>query len=261
MSKTSASLDAAERAHFAEKGWVGPFPLLPASEAQDVADVARRHARDFTYPPDFGEPELFARRPWFKSMHAYLPEVFEISRLPALTHRIASIAGPNLIAWGVTMIAKRPGERHPWHVDIETAAWPGVSAFLGLRNTGPLATLDVISGSHRLSRFPFAVSWADNDEALAAARVYDPTCTLDRVAVAEGEFFLFHGRLLHGSCNEGTTERDAMILQYSPSSARVAVPLNFQPPVRWHSEPPPCVRALGSGDGPNRVIDAPLPLP
>lgn len=254
-------LTANEHDQFAERGWVGPFPLLTVAEAHAVDGVWQRNRTAFTYPETFGTPGLFAGRPWFKAMAAYLPEVFGIARMPGLTGRIASILGPDLLAWGVTVIEKRPGDRHPWHIDIEHYAWPGVSAFLGLRNTGPAATLDVISGSHRLERFPLAIGWGGGETALAAAREQGPACMLERVPVREGEFFLFDGRLWHGSRNESAQDRRAMILQYSAPRHRVATPLTFHPPVRWHPEPPPCVLALGAGDGPNRVIDAPLPLP
>jgi ectoine hydroxylase-related dioxygenase (phytanoyl-CoA dioxygenase family) len=87
-------------------------------------------------------------------MHAYLPAYGRLASHPAIVARVASILGPDVIAWGMTTSTVRPGQRHRWHVDVEHRRWPGVSVFVGLRNMARGSSLKVISGSHRLEESP-----------------------------------------------------------------------------------------------------------
>jgi ectoine hydroxylase-related dioxygenase (phytanoyl-CoA dioxygenase family) len=83
-----------------------------------------------------------------------------------------------------------------------------------------------------------------------------------RIPVKPGGFFLFDGRLWHGSDNTGPNIRLAMIIHYSRPDVRVQIPLNFDAPVHWHESRPPCVLVSGEDrHGINRLVGRPRPLP
>ena len=259
------TLDAGELARFKERGWVGNFPALAAAEAEAIAGRRALEITRFSYPDNrglAGGPGAFERRPWFKSMHAYLPDYFALASHPAIVGRVASILGPDLIAWGVTTILMQPGQVHRWHVDLEHVHWEGVSAFIGLQGNTTQTNLKVVTRSQGIGALPQRLGIRSDADALAACRQADPACALEVMDVQVGEFSLFDGRLWHGSHNTGQTPRTAMIAQYARPDARIRIPLNWDEPIRWHPDPPPCVLVRGQDrHGINRVVTAPLPLP
>jgi ectoine hydroxylase-related dioxygenase (phytanoyl-CoA dioxygenase family) len=147
---------------------------------------------------------------------------------------------------------------HRWHVDLEHRQWHGVSVFLGLENLDLDSTLKVLTGSHRMPERPQAYGVQDDAGALAAVRRQASEAEIVRVPLEPGQFFLFAGRLWHGSHNTGTRTRLAMILHYSRPDVRVQVPLNFDDPIRWHPSRPPCVLVAGQDrHGLNRLVGRP----
>ena len=77
-------LAAAERAHFEREGWVGPFPLLSASEAHALEpELARCFAltRGYYYPPDVAPGDSFyTDASWFQSLHTLSPAIAAVGR-------------------------------------------------------------------------------------------------------------------------------------------------------------------------------------
>lgn len=258
-------LSVAELARFREQGWVGNFPAITGTQAQAIAAQRGTDIARFSYPDNRGlqgGPEAFESRPWFKSMHAYLPDYFALASHPAIVGRVASVLGPDLIAWGVTTILMQPGQVHRWHVDLEHVHWEGVSAFIGLQGNSTQTNLKVVTRSHLSGALPQKLGIRSDADALAACRRGDPACALEVMDVKVGEFSLFDGRLWHGSHNTGQVPRIAMIAQYARPDARIRIPLNWDEPIRWHPDPPPCVLVRGQDRyGINRVVTAPLPLP
>jgi len=257
-------LSAGELVRFREQGWVGNFPLVNAAEASSIASRRESQIARFSYPDNRGlqgGPGAFERRPWFKSMHAYLPDYFALASHPAIVGRVASILGPDLIAWGVTTILMQPGQVHRWHVDLEHTHWEGVSAFIGLQGNMTQTNLKVVTRSQRMGALPQHLGIHSDADALAACRRGDPAAALEVMDVEVGEFSLFDGRLWHGSHNTGEVPRIAMIAQYARPDARIRIPLNWDEPIRWHPDPPPCVLVRGQDRyGINRVVTAPLHL-
>ncbi len=259
------SLDAAERGRFERDGWAGPYPLLEAAEVARACALRDQAVARVTQPGQLAlatEPEAFEGRPWFKSMHALIPEYYDVASHPAIVTRVASILGPDVIAWGLTLTRSAPGAVHRWHVDIEHLRWPGVSVYIGLQNSSLHSTLKVLSGSQRMAARPQAFGVQDDASALAAVRPEVPEADIVRVPLQPGEFFLFDGRLWHGSHNTGAKVRIAMIIHYSRPDVRVQIPLNFEEPIRWHESRPPCVLVCGEDrHGVNRLVTRPGPLP
>jgi Phytanoyl-CoA dioxygenase (PhyH) len=257
----ASGLSTQELVRFDEDGWVGNYPLLTRDGIAELFRSRRRGARHFLRKElerHSQDDLIFDRRPWFKSMHAYLPAYCRLALHPAIVARVASILGPDVIAWGVATSTRRPGQRHRWHVDVEHRRWPGVSVFIALRNVARGSSLKVISGSHRVDNPPGPSGLTSDEQVLAACRKSRPASELVTVELREGEFFIFDGRLWHGSHNRTLRTRTALIAQYARPDAEIAIPLNYDEPIRWHSHRPPCILVRGSDRfGINRLVAPP----
>lgn len=257
------AIDMEERRRFERDGWVGSYPLLSADEVRRACELRDRVMPHITLPN--AQPvdlQTFEQRPWFKSLHALVPEYYDVACHPAIVGRVASLLGPDLIAWGLTLTRSAPGGVHRWHVDVEHMHWPGVSVYVGLQNNDQDSTLKVLEGSQLMAARPQAFGVRDDATALAAVRTRVPEATILRVPAQPGEFFLFHGQLWHASHNTGDKLRIAMIIHYSRPDARIRIPLNFDDPIHWHPWQPPCVLVSGEDRyGVNRLVGRPVPLP
>jgi hypothetical protein len=258
-------LDAGELARFERDGWVGVYPLFDAAHVDRLCKLRNRALPYITPPNDLAQatrPEAFEQRPWFKSMHALVPEYYDAACHPAIVRRVASVLGPDVLVWGLTLTCSLPGGVHRWHADIEHLRWPGVSVYIGLKNNDPDSTLKVLTGSHRMPERPQAYGVGDDAGTLAAVRPTMPEAQIVRIPVKPGGFFLFDGQLWHGSHNTGPNIRLAMIIHYSRPDVRVQIPLNFNEPVHWHESRPPCVLVCGEDRfGTNRLVGRPQPFP
>lgn len=244
-----AGLSADELSRYQRDGWLGVYPLLTPEGVTYTCQLRERVIKGFT-PADWLARSHDAKdlelRPWFKSMHAYVPTFYDITCHPAIVNRMVSILGPDVIAWGATLLRAPVGRTHRWHVDVEHRYWDGVSVFLGLENIEPRSALKVISGSHRMPEPPQAYGIHDEDaKALEAVRAKAPESEIVTVPVKPGEFFIFAGRMWHGSHNSATLPRTAMIIHYSRPDARIRVPTNWDDPIKWHPARPPCVLVAG----------------
>lgn len=257
-----AGLSPAELASYREKGWVGIYPLFSPEGVQQTCRLRDQVWSAFTWPVHLAQsedPQAFRRKPWFKSMHAYIPEYYDAACHPAVVRRVASILGPDVIAWGLTLIKVVPNEVHRWHVDVEHRHWDGVSVYIGLENISQRSSLKVVEGSQEIPEPPQAFGpIADDAAALKAARSRVPGAEVVTVGLQPGQFFLFAGRLWHASHNIGDQQRTAMIAHYSRPDANIRIPLSFDDPVRWHGWRPPCILVSGRDTaGVNRLVARP----
>lgn len=251
-------LSSQEIAHFGRKGWAGAFPLLTPAGVKRATDAYGQVA-DLVMPehllPTLHRNDAFAQRPWAKSLHAYIPEYQAIVSHPAIVNRVASLLGPDLIAWGLSVAVRQPGQKHRWHIDIEHHRWPGITVFIGLTGSTANSSLNVISGSHHTKAIPQFLKIESNKAALAKACRLGATCELETVVTQEGEFFMFDGLLWHGSANQSFSPRTALIAQYARPDARIEVPLTWNEPIRWLPASPPCVLVSGQDRfGINRIV-------
>jgi hypothetical protein len=238
-----SKLNAGEIAFFKKNGWVGTFPLLSKTGVEDASAISDRSAGKFKVPGN--NPFSFLIKPWFKSMHAKIPEYREIAGHPFIVEKIASLLGDDVIVWGTTTTRRVTGQKHRWHVDVEHNHWKGVSVFLGLKGTTKLSSLSVIAGSQNLKVMPQTLNINDNDEVLAYCRQTNKDCELVTVDINEGEFFLFDGPIWHSSDNKSEGERTAMIIQYSTPDYKIKIPKSWNEPIQWHPSRPPCVLVKG----------------
>jgi non-heme Fe2+,alpha-ketoglutarate-dependent halogenase len=250
-----------ELARFERDGWVGPYSLLTPDGVEALHASYQRTVNIFSSKNLrwSGETGGFDRKPWFKSLHAHVPLFCALASHPAIAYRLSSILGPDVMAWGVSATTRVPGQVHRWHVDVEHARWRGVSVFLGLKNACQDSSIKVISGSHKIDYLPQAMGPLNDSQVLEASRQYISTCQLHAVDLREGDFFIFDGRLWHGSHNTTQKVRTSVLAQYSRPDARIAIPMGWDEPIQWHSWRPPCVLVKGVDRfGCNRVIPPPV---
>jgi hypothetical protein len=248
-----------EQTEFHERGWIGPIPLVSQRSAQALLQIGRRSLGRFM-PPRAMSIDLpdnaFEERPWFKSMHAYIPEYMNLAAHPSILTRVMTLLGPDVLVWGVTLVRKKPGDIHRWHVDVEHRRWRGVTAFVALDGTKPgYSGLKFIDGSHRISEAPQNHHVGNDNEALALASKYDSRAQLSEPPVTDGQVLLFDGMMWHGSENRTDQTRTAMTIQYSAPDERIAIPLNWDEPIIWHSYAPPCIVVAGQDSlRKNRIV-------
>lgn len=253
-------LTSKELSFFKKNGWVGSFPLLAPEGVRLAGEVYDRTSGGFASPRINGveNPDFFGKKPWRKSAHAYVPEFFDIASHPAIVNRIASILGPDLLAWSFSLKLYAPGNVHRWHVDAEHRRWKGVSVFLGLKNITPMSTLKVINGSQRLKQVPQEFPFNDDERVLAECRKHVRGAEIVPVRVEEGEFFIFDGPVWHGSKNLSFKTRAAAIIQYARPDQKIRVPLSWNEPIVWHPTPPACVLVKGKDRWKvNSLVDRP----
>lgn len=245
-----------------DKGWTPAQRLLQPAGAREFARIGQAHRSRLSYPDDWRGNRTtpdFEARPWFKSLHALVPEFFDLATHPEIIACVRTVLGENLLVWGAALITRRPDQIHRWHVDIEHTAWMGVSVFVALEGVRPFRSgLKFISGSHRLGYGPDAAYGNDDDTVLGQARRANESCTLDHPPICDGEFMMFSGRVWHGSNNVSGHERHAALIQYTTPSSRVAIPFTWDPPMRWSRHRPPCALASGQDDFHlNRLVSRP----
>ena len=245
--RSAGRLTPEETRFFGRNGWVGPFDLCAADEAARLAGVCEAALQRFDrLEHEAAVDPAAGPAPWRKSLHTQVAALYDLSIDPSIVDRVCSILGPDVLAWGALPKVAAPGNRHRWHVDIEHTAWTGVSAFVGLAGMSMETSLTLVSGSHRVTSTPQDLG-LDDDEAVAGhCRGAAQPGDLVTLLVREGQFFLFDGRLWHGSHNTSDRTRISIILQYCDPSARVRRPLAWSQPLAWADTPAPCVLAAGA---------------
>ena len=179
---------------FHEQGYLGPYALCTPAEMGDVRTHIERNVLPKTGPSP-GTPE--------RARHLDDRKVFELCSHPAVTERVISLLGPDIVLWSSNFWIKHPGGKEiPWHQDIHY--WPldpplNVTAWLAIDHaTVENSCVRVIPGSHKKAVPHVAAGegkWFDESA--------DPSFVDDTKAVAmelkPGEFFIFSERLLHQS--------------------------------------------------------------
>jgi ectoine hydroxylase-related dioxygenase (phytanoyl-CoA dioxygenase family) len=232
------------------QGWAGPFSLLNPNEVGKLTSLYLENRSKFVSGREINaleESEKFAKKPWFKSVHAVIPAFYDLVTHPSIVEKVNSILGKNVLLWGTSVTIRQPGQSHRWHIDVEHKRCKGVSVFIGLQGTSRKATLKVVTGSHKINNTNFIFSTAaDDNMVVMACRKHFNSAEIVTIDMKEGEFFLFDGLLWHGSENASDQTRYAVIAQYTTPDCKVEVPLNWDEPIRWAKCSPPCVLVSGS---------------
>ena len=250
----------AEVDSFARDGFLGPMPVLDRSQCEAII---RHFERD-----DRPEPAM-----WPKGAAVTDPVLSSLAANPKLLELLTPLLGKDIILWGCSLIKRGPGDRHTWHVDMESSFADGgfVTAWIGLRNTTAASGVRLIAGSHSCGKTVqqcLAESGSKgredrSDEAvLDWAKSLNPQARLVEPELSDGDAMLFDGRMWHGSHNrlEGET-RWALLLQYASADTPVFIP---DPrvvtwPFQYLKARPPVLLVQGDATGsPNRVAPQPI---
>ncbi len=234
-------------ASFEEQGYVGPFSLYSKDQSEWLLEQCAKY------------PKLLL--PWTKGRHTVHPPMAHVGMNPLLLREVTAALGPDLLLWGSQIIRQKPNEQHRWHVDVEHTAWEGVTAWVAAKNVVPGESFSVITRSHRFGITPQELArqqqldLTDADAVASAARKIDPASKLVNVAVADGQFILFKGRLWHGTRNLTNQNRYAMIFQYTQPDSYIRIPASYHvyPVTAWRGRPE-CLLVQGrDAAGVNRV--------
>jgi quercetin dioxygenase-like cupin family protein len=209
---------------------------------------------------------------WGKGAAATSRAYYEIATQPQILDVVDELLGGEVLLWGASIQKRGPSVAHPWHSDIETSDpdCRTVSVWIGLEHTTPESSLLVIPCSHRFGvtiqqlrhELGRAREEATEDDVVAWARERDGRSEIVTLGATDGEALFFDGRLWHGTQNRSGRARRALLLQYAAPDTAIRIPdLNFRDwPFRQLDSPrPPCLVLRGSvGEGPNRIVPAPM---
>ena len=244
---------------FARDGFLGPVRVLSERECEAL----RKHFQDCRRPPPADWSKGGAVTDWL---------LYRLAASPRLLKLVTPILGEDIVLWGCSLVRRRPGQGHPWHVDIETSTPNGryVSAWIGLENTGRDSGLQLLAGSHASEKTIQQVQAekgylrgdAPTEEVLEWARESNPDARVVKPEIGDGEAVLFDGRLWHGSHNLRTGgTRSALLLQFAAADSPVRMHdvNHMEWPFRVYSAPlPPTVVVHGAArDDVNRVVPPP----
>lgn len=241
---------------YASNGWVGPFDFLDEQQSCVLSEECEKRRDEFFSARDLKKSDhdlLCQGRPWFKSIHAHIPSLYDLCRRAEITDRVADILGDNLLAWGTAYIDAQPGHRHRWHVDVEHMLWDGITVFVGLTGMSELTTLNVVNGSHALMESPQELQLRTSDDIRTFLDANGHKGEIVPVPLRNGQFFIFAGRLWHASNNQSSNLRTSLIIQYASPSAEIRIPRSWDPPCQWSQIRPETVLARGSAATTNIV--------
>jgi ectoine hydroxylase-related dioxygenase (phytanoyl-CoA dioxygenase family) len=254
-----------------EKAGLSPvFSLLQKRDAPKLVKqiIAEAGSVPLTLPTD--DPHYYNKVgrsfPWFKSMHSVSPTMYKLATSKVILDRVSELLGPDVLLWGSQVIRQVPEQKHRWHADIEHLHWDGVTVWVAMENV-PSRTMAVISGSHQIYTNPQEIfkitdiDSNDNNTLAQIAKLINPKSKLEFPKVQVGEFIIFSGKTWHATQNRGRSIRSALIFQYCRPDAKVRIPMNYSPPIIWHTSQPPCCLVRGIDEsGVNELIDSPVAL-
>ncbi len=210
---------------------------------------------------------------WHKGHAVTSQSYLDVARQREIVDAVAAVLGEEIMLWGAGLVCLQPGQRHVWHTDVETSGGDGhaVSVWIGLEHTNINSSLEYVTGSHRLGvslqkmAFDKKVSRydADSSQVLEWAQELDSQCSLEQLAISDGDAFVFHGDLWHQSRNSNAHgTRTALLLQYATPDMPIRIwqPDGLEWPFRFKAHPrPPCIMIRGENrHDANRIISMPL---
>lgn len=185
------------------------------------------------------------------------PFWYQVATRAELLDMVTARLGPDVLLWGASLVVNTPGQRHSWHVDVETAAaLPGrsLSIWIPLHGGGSGSDLEVLPGSHMFdaSVQELCATEGINREALDSVGVEHLVGTAgsrtERFPARAGEAIIFDGKLWHASRNESSSTRRALLLQYATPDTHVLTPTpgKYDWPFRSGDRTAACLLVAGS---------------
>jgi ectoine hydroxylase-related dioxygenase (phytanoyl-CoA dioxygenase family) len=212
-------LTSAEKAHYAERGYVKNLPVFAPEAVATLQARFRAFAARLEPGVDINRVNMWHKASaWF---HA-------LCRTPAILDYVEDILGPDFYQWGGQFFVKYPGDGSivPWHQDAQY--WPltprrTVTVWLAIHDADEAnAAMQVVAGSHREGMFRHRTNDDPNyvlaQEVDASAIRREDVVTMDLRA---GEISLHDDGLLHGSgANRSDRLRCGLTMRFSPTEVK-----------------------------------------
>jgi ectoine hydroxylase-related dioxygenase (phytanoyl-CoA dioxygenase family) len=234
---TRSKLSAEQIDAFREHGFLGPFTLCsPEAMAQARRRLDQsidRESREETIASQVqaaGVEERPLRALYDR--HLTDPAVYALAAHAEILSRAVALLGPDLLLWRTTFWIKEPfGRRLEWHQDTYKdegfGSFPNLNAWIAIDEATVDNAVRLVPGTHRavIERDVFC-----SPGYVAALRASDdlPPPPAGRGAVVTmalhpGEFFLFDGRVLHGSPpNRAAQRRAGLVTRFIPAGTSLA---------------------------------------
>jgi quercetin dioxygenase-like cupin family protein len=246
----------------AQLGCCGPIPLLSSDECAAL-------------DAHFNDPDLVPPLGWTKGHAVTDRTIYDIATRPGLIAILKPLLGENIVLWAARIVHRPPGNSHPWHTDMESAAPDSrvVSVWIGIRNASRASGLVFIAGSHRFGRSVqevLAGLGEQRDELPDArmveiARAIDPSAHLVQPDVGNGGALLFDGRAWHSGRNDAAAgARIALLLQYAAADTPIPMPAGaaYRWPFRFATDVRvPAILVSGLGRNSANLLVPPPPAP
>ena len=252
------STESTEIDRFAEKGYLGPIPVLTNQECRRFWKATRHAVYD-------------RRLDWIKSLATTSRPLYELAIHPKIVDIVAQLLGDNVMLWGASIESRKPQAIHPWHSDIESALYPQstVSVWIGIEFVTRESSLMFVPYSHK-----FGLTFQEERNQRSMDRNDVSKSDVDAWSVerdgrsgvivpnmSNGDALFFDGQLWHGSQNTSARKRHAILLQYSTPSTEIRIPdlSSLDWPFTFLDQPrPPCIMISGSSSGAdNRYVSPP----
>ena len=202
MTSSAYQLSLEEIDQFHEQGYLGPYVLCTAEKMSIIRDRIENDVLTRQGPNQASREH---------ARHLDSRMMYDLCADPAITDRVASLLGPDIVLWSSNFWTKHPGGKEvPWHQDINY--WPldpplNVTAWLAIDEvTIENSCVRIIPGSHK-KMLPHVRAEEGKwfDEAVDMSYI-DESKAID-MELHPGEFFIFSERLLHQSNPNRSTKR------------------------------------------------------
>jgi ectoine hydroxylase-related dioxygenase (phytanoyl-CoA dioxygenase family) len=229
-------LSAAAVARYEVQGFLGPFTLCPPAQ---MADLRRRldgaidgESRQEAIASQVA-PRHDAHRPLRALYDRHLTDatVYALAAHPHIVALATRLLGENLLLWRTTFWIKEPhGRRLEWHQDTYKdegfGSFANLNAWIAIDEATERNGVRLVPGTQHsiIGRDPFQA--ADYVEALRATEDLPappvPGAELVTMALQPGQFFVFDGRVLHGSPPNNSAQRRAgFVTRFIPAGTRL----------------------------------------
>lgn len=207
-------LSAAERAQFADWGYVKNLPVFAAATAPALQAKFLELAALLPAEIDINETGS-----WHKANRWY----HDLCCTPAILNYVEDLIGPDFCLWGGRFFVKYPGDGSvvPWHQDAQY--WPlhprrSVTVWLAIYDADEgNGAMQVVRGSHRAGMLR-------HHRVGGAKHVLEQAADADQIDPADlraGEISLHDEGLLHGSGPNGSDRtRCGATMRFCPTEVR-----------------------------------------
>ncbi len=217
---------------FERIGFAGPFTLCSVAHMAEVRErlallIQERRAEESIYSAvksNMGDGKALEA---IYDAHHDDDTVLELATHPEIVTRARAILGDPLCVWRTTFWIKPPGGRRlEWHQDTYKSegfgSFPNINAWIAVDDATDGNCVQLVEGSHKeiidlsVFREPDYIRELQRHDGLP----YPPASTdrkIVKMVLKPGQFFIFDGRILHGSPPNKTENRRAgLVVRFIP---------------------------------------------